>query len=178
MSAVAFAASDCSVYRRYQASTPENVRQTESMLAEAGFQKIVVDPSNPDSLASQLTPYELRSYPASGGQVIWYYDPDQCSCVFEGSQDAFDRYQTLVRQQSDLAQYAAQSEDQEIVSLNAINGTMFPPPIFWIGGSSEGGRRAGRGGGHGGGHGAGGHGGHGGGSGGHGGGGHGGGHGH
>jgi hypothetical protein len=141
------------------------------MLVDAGFQKIVIDPSDTDSLASHLTPYELRSYPASGGQVIWYYDPDQCTCVFEGSQDACDRYQMLVRQQSDLAQYAAQSEDQEIVSLNAMNGTMFPPPIFWIGGSSERGRRGGRGGGHGGGHGAGGHGGHGGG-------GHGGGHGH
>jgi hypothetical protein len=178
MSAVAFAASGCSFYRRYQASKAANVRQTESMLADAGFQKIVVDPSDPDGLASHLTPYELRSYPASGGQVIWYYDPDQCSCVFEGGQDAGDRYQMLVRQQSDLAQYAAESQDQEIASLNAMNGTMFPPPIFWIGGSSEGGRRAGRGGGHGGGHGAGGHGGHGGGSGGHGGGGHGGGHGH
>ena len=54
MSAVAFAASDCSVYRRYQASTPENVRQTESMLADAGFHKIVVDPSDPDSLPPNL----------------------------------------------------------------------------------------------------------------------------
>jgi hypothetical protein len=115
------------------------------MLVDAGFQKIVIDPSDTDSLASHLTPYELRSYPASGGQVIWYYDPDQCTCVFEGSQDACDRYQMLVRQQSDLAQYAAQSEDQEIVSLNAMNGTMFPPPIFWIGGSSERGRRGGPG---------------------------------
>jgi len=171
MSAVAFAASGCSLYRRYQASKPANVRQTESMLADAGFQKIVVDPWDPDGLASHLTPYELRSYPASGGQVIWYYDPDQCSCVFEGGQDAGGRYQMLVRQQSELAQYAAESQDQEIASLNAMNGTMFPPPIFWIRGSSEGGRSGGRGGEHSGGHG----GGHGGGSRG---GGHGGGHGH
>src|SRR3981081_380814 len=83
-------ASGCSVYRRYEASRPETIRQTESMLSDAGFHTIKIDTSDQAGLAANLPPYELRSYPASSGSVFWYYDPKICSCVYEGHQADFD----------------------------------------------------------------------------------------
>jgi hypothetical protein len=190
---VALIASGCAAYRRYQASRPETIRQTESMLSDAGFHSIQIDTSDQAGLADNLPPYELRSYPASSGSVFWYYDPKTCSCVYEGHQAEYDSYLMMARQQRDTADYAAESQEQEVASLNALNGAMFPPPVFFFGGfegirgvlpSGGGGGRGGSGGGGhgaGGGRGGGGHGGggFGGGGGGHGGGGggHGGGHG-
>src|SRR5258708_28424967 len=76
----ALIASGCSAYRRYEASRPETIRQTESMLSDAGFHTIQIDTSDQAGLAANLPPYELRSYPASSGSVFWYYDPKTCSC--------------------------------------------------------------------------------------------------
>ena len=67
----------------------------------------------------------LRSYAAQSGTVYWYYDPDICECVYEGHQGDFDRYQMAQRQETDTAQYAAQSSDQQVASLNAL----MPLPI-------------------------------------------------
>ena len=131
---LALTLSDCAIYRHYEASKPETVRKTEAMLSDAGFTTIKVDTDEKGGLVEDLPPDEIRSYKAASGAVYWYYDPDICQCVYEGHQGDYDRYQMAQRQESDTAQYAAQSDDQQVASLNALNGGFFPPPIFWIGG--------------------------------------------
>jgi hypothetical protein len=179
---LALIVSGCSLYRRYEASKPETVRKTEAALSDAGFMTIKVETDDQGGLVEDLPPDEIRKYSAQSGAVYWYYDPDICVCVYEGHQGDYDRYQMAQRQESDTAQYAAQSDDEQVASLNALNGAFFPPPIFWIGGIAPvprfggGGFGGGHGGHFGGGHGGGGHGGGGHVGGGHGGGGHGGGH--
>ena len=151
----------CAVYRSYEASKPETVRKTEAMLSDAGFTTIKVDSDEKGGLVEDLPAYEIRSYKAQSGAVYWYYDPKICSCVYEGHQGDYDRYQMAQRQESDTAQYAAQSDDSQVASLNALNGAFFPPPIIWIGGIAPGPHFGGGGGGgfhgghggHGGGHG-------------------------
>lgn len=169
---LALIVSGCSVYRRYEASKPENVRKTEAMLTDAGFKTIKLDSDDKVGLVEDLPDYQLYTYRTQAGPVYWYYDPDICECVYEGHEPEYDRYQLALQHQNDVAQYAAESQDQEIAQLNALNGGLFPPPLFWIGGAAP---VLFTGGGHGGGHFGGGHGG--GGHGGFGGGGHGGGHG-
>jgi len=148
----ALIASGCAAYRHYEASRPETIRKTEAMLSDAGFIAIKIDTSDKVGLVQDLPPYEIRNYKAQSGAVYWYYDPDVCSCVYEGHQNEFDRYQMAVRQQNDTEQYAAESEDQEVASLNALNGMFFPPPLIWVGGFAPGPHI---GGGHGGSHGGG-----------------------
>ena len=131
---LALTLSDCALYRDYEASKPETVRKTEAMLSDAGFTTIKVDTDEKGGLVEDLPPYEIRSYKAESGAVYWYYDPDICLCVYEGHQGEYDRYQMAQRQESDTAQYAAQSDDEQVASLNALNGGFFPPPIIWIGG--------------------------------------------
>jgi hypothetical protein len=126
--------SGCSLYRGYENSTPEAIRQTESMLSDAGFRAIKIDTSEQVGLVEDLAPYDVRKYSASSGPVFWYYDPKVCSCVFEGHQGEYDRYQVALRHQNDTTEYAAESEQEEVASLNALNGVYFPPPIFLVGG--------------------------------------------
>jgi hypothetical protein len=130
----ALVASGCSLYRDYENSKPEAIRQMESMLSDAGFRTIKIDSDDQVGLVEDLPRYELRRYTASSGTVFWYYDPKVCSCVFEGHQGEYDRYQVALRHQNDTAEYAAESEQEEVASLNALNGVYFPPPIFLIGG--------------------------------------------
>ena len=108
------------------------------MLSDAGFTTIKVDTSDKVGLVEDLPPHDIRSYAAQSGMVYWYYDPDICACVYEGHQNEFDRYQIAMTQQNDTAQYAEESADEEVASLNALNGTFFPPPIIWIGGFAPG----------------------------------------
>jgi hypothetical protein len=153
--------SGCAATRRYEAWRLEEVNQTETMLSDAGFKTVKIDTSEQVGLAQNLAPHELSSYAAQSGTVYWYYDPDICSCVYEGHQNEFDRYTMLLRQQRDTARYVAESEDDEVASLYSMNPTCFPPPIFWVGrdaaahGRGHGGDHGGM---HGDGHGGGGHG--------------------
>jgi hypothetical protein len=126
--------SGCSLYRSYEASRPETVRKTEAMLYDAGFTTIKLDTSDKVGLVEELPPHEIRSYAAQSGTVYWYYDPSICECVYEGHQSDFDRYQMALTHENDAAQYVAQSDDDQVASLNALNGAFFPPPIIWIGG--------------------------------------------
>jgi hypothetical protein len=126
--------SGCWAYQHYEASQPETVKQTESMLSDAGFTTIRIDTSEQVGLATNLPSYELRGYPVSSGAVYWYYDPKMCVCVFEGHQKEYESYQMIVRQNRDTTEYAAESQEEEVASLNALNGSMFPPPIFMFGG--------------------------------------------
>jgi len=157
--ALAMLAPGCAVYRRYEDSKPENVRKTEAMLSDAGFTTIKLDTDDKVGLVEDLPAHELYSYKTQSGPVYWYYDPDVCHCVYEGHKPEYDRYQLALQHEGDAAQYAAQSEDQEIAQLNALNGGFFPPPLFWIGGVVPIAHYGGGGGGHWGGHGGFGHGG-------------------
>lgn len=153
----ALTASSCWAYHRYENSKPEAIRQTESMLSDAGFHTIQIDTSDQAGLAANLPAYEIRTYAASSGAVFWYYDPKICTCVYEGHQGDYDRYQMALRQESDTAAYAAESEQEEVASLNALNGTYFPPAIFvggfvgphFVGGGGRGGFHGSHGHGHG-----------------------------
>jgi hypothetical protein len=71
------------------------------MLSDAGFKTIKIDTSEQVGLAKNLPPHEIRSYDAQSGTFYRYYDPDICSCVYDGHQDEFDRYKMLVKQQND-----------------------------------------------------------------------------
>lgn len=164
---LALTLSGCALYRDYEASKPETVRKTEAQLSDAGFTTIKVDTDEKGGLVEDLPPHEIRSYKAESGAVYWYYDPKICLCVYEGHQSEYDRYQMAQRQESDTEQYAAQSNDEQVASLNALNAGFFPPPIIWIGGIAPvphfgggggGGFHGGHGGIGGGGHGGGGHG--------------------
>ncbi len=165
---ILFAAAGCSLYQQYEASRPAAVSLTESALAEAGFERMEARYPDQLEMVQGLPTYSMHSYPTPNGNVYWYYDPGNCGCVFEGNAQAFQKYQWELTQENDTAAYVADSEDDDVVALNALNESMFPPSIYLLGlgpiaggiGIHHGGGGGGWGGHHGfGGHGFGGHGG-------------------
>ncbi|MHB8384616.1 MAG: hypothetical protein ACYDC3_20030 [Candidatus Binataceae bacterium] len=131
--AIVFAAAGCSLYQHYKASRPAAVAETESALAEAGFGRMEADYPDQLQMVEGLPSYSMHSYPTPNGNVYWYYDPGTCGCVFEGNAEAFRKYQWELTQQNDIASYVADSEDDDVASLNALNESMFPPSLYLLG---------------------------------------------
>jgi hypothetical protein len=72
-----------------------NVRQTEQMLEQAGFQKRVAD--TPARLAHlrQLAPFQLVVHEKEGKTHFVFADPDGCQCIYIGTPWAYQRYKQL-----------------------------------------------------------------------------------
>src|SRR5215472_15239636 len=110
-------------------------RGTEAMLQEAGFTRIDVEEPS-DELKS--TPYfKLNQHQTDSGLRFWYYDPDYCGCLYDGDQNAADRYAMELQQQKDLAAYEGDYETEESAAqqawmASAYNGGI-PSPYFWGG---------------------------------------------
>jgi hypothetical protein len=130
---IAIALPACSLYQQYEARKPDNIRTKETFLADAGFKKIAIDPAHREQ-TDGLPTYELRYYDAAMGRVYWYYDPTVCGCIYVGDDQSYDGYVLAARQQQDISEYVAESEDADAASLYAFNGSMFPPPLFLFGG--------------------------------------------
>ncbi len=130
---IVFAAAGCSLYQHYEASRPAAVTLTESALAEAGFERMEAHYPDQLQMVQGLPTYAMHSYPTPNGNVYWYYDPGNCGCVFEGNAEAFQKYQWELTQENDTAAYVADSEDNDVVALNALNESMFPPSIYLLG---------------------------------------------
>ncbi|MFZ0658082.1 MAG: hypothetical protein WAM05_05155 [Candidatus Binataceae bacterium] len=159
---IVFAAAGCSLYQHYKDSRPAAVAETESALAEAGFERMEAKYPDQLQMVSGLPTYSMHSYPTPNGNVYWYYDPGNCGCVFEGNAEALQKYQWALTQGNDTTAYVADSRDDDVVALNALNESMFPPSLYLLGlGPVAGGigihGHAGGGGGFGGHHGFGGH---------------------
>lgn len=126
----------CSTFRHAEASRPSEVAQTEAFLKQAGFGQLEVETPEQLETARSLPTYELRHYPAQDGDVYWYYDPGECQCVMVGDEKAYEQYQGLTQQKNDIAEYEAQSQQEEAASLNLLSPTFFPTPIFFVAGGA------------------------------------------
>jgi hypothetical protein len=74
-------------------------RDTEQLLAEAGFQAKPVE--TPEKLADLKTmpPRKLVSQSKDGNFVYTYADPDYCQCVYVGGPKEYSAYQRLAREE-------------------------------------------------------------------------------
>ena len=99
------------------------VRTTESLLSEAGFQTRT--PSTPAQLAmyNQMTPYKLERNTVKGSALYTYADK-QKGLVYVGGDNAYQRYRQLALQQSTAqneieAAYSNQlSQEQNAFGIN------------------------------------------------------------
>ena len=112
----------------------ESVRETEAMLEDAGFIKVPVDVPSED--LEHLPTYTLNNYQSISGQVFWYYDPDYCQCLYEGTAAENERYEIALQHENDLAEYeeseTEESASQQALMASAFNGAV-PTPFFWGG---------------------------------------------
>jgi hypothetical protein len=123
--------SGCAAFKRDHAPSAAKVDATEALLSRAGFRNLAAD--QPDELASVrgLPAFEIHGYQGPSGAVFWYYDPNECRCVWMGDAKAFERYQWLTQQQQDIAQYSAETSRDEVTSLSALSPQWFPPAVYF-----------------------------------------------
>jgi len=100
------------------------------MLTESGFQADELNSPDQIEVAKNLPTHEMHYYDTGNGPVFWYYDPDECGCVYVGGTGDYDRYEDAQKQQRDISEYAAETQDEQVASLYVLNPVMFPPPLF------------------------------------------------
>lgn len=106
------------------------VAQTEAMLTEAGFQPVQLTSPDQVEVAKTLPAHEMHYYDTGNGPVFWYYDPEECGCVYVGGTGDYDRFEDAQKQEHDISEYAAETQDEQVASLYVVNPMMFPPPLF------------------------------------------------
>ena len=75
------------------------VGTTESLLAQAGFQKIPADTPKRVQHLQTVAPHRLIKRTSDGKTYYVYADPSHCNCMFIGSESAYATYKSLARQQ-------------------------------------------------------------------------------
>jgi hypothetical protein len=114
----------------------DRARDTEQMLAAAGFRQVLLDAPEKTAQLARFTPLRLHHYRGKDGKIrFWFGDPDYCRCAYIGNQAAFDKYQDLRIEAQNTRDRAAAAEEndaaaQEMQSLQA-EPMMYPfGPVF------------------------------------------------
>src|SRR2546425_8735973 len=91
-----------------------DTRATERMLGAAGFQLKPAD--TPEKLAhlQTLTPGKIFRGEQNGEPYYFYADRDGCKCLFAGTQQQYQKYRELVRQQT-------MADEAKLVTEDASN---------------------------------------------------------
>jgi hypothetical protein len=74
---------------------PYEVRETERMLAAAGFHMRPADTHDPQENLRWMPPHWIVSETKGGNVVYMYADPDNCHCVYVGGDKEYSEYQRL-----------------------------------------------------------------------------------
>jgi hypothetical protein len=80
----------CATIRRSE------VRNTEQLLAAAGFRMRPADTMKEQEHLKTMLPYHLSSHAEDGDVVYIYPDPENCRCLYVGGPEEYSTYQRLV----------------------------------------------------------------------------------
>jgi hypothetical protein len=90
----------CVTIQRYQ------IRDTERMLAAAGFRMLPVDAPERQGAPRSAPTHQVVSRISDGTVQYRYVDPDECRCLYVGGREEYSRYERL-RAQREAIQRAA-----------------------------------------------------------------------
>ncbi len=88
-------------------------RNTEDLLAAAGFRQLPADnPQRIDALAA-LKPRTLTSVVRNGTNYFVYPDPTNCNCLYVGSEANYDEYKRLALEKQIADEQVMAAEDAQ-----------------------------------------------------------------
>jgi hypothetical protein len=92
-------------------------RATEQMLSAAGFQRTA--PDTPEELARlrSLTPRKILRRERDGDARYVYADLDTCRCIYTGTEQQYQEYRRLVRQQTGADEATLVNEEASDIRL-------------------------------------------------------------
>ena len=96
----------------------QEARDTEDMLAAAGFQ--VKYAQTPEQIANlkELTQRKLVAHPEDGGARYVYADAAGCKCVYAGDEKAYQAYEKMVVKERVAEQQEMAAEMNEDAAMN------------------------------------------------------------
>jgi hypothetical protein len=93
------------------------VRNTETLLAQAGFKKVPADTPRRAEHLETMRAHRLIKRTSDGKTYYVYGDPQYCKCLYVGSESAYATYRTLVRSQEEAM---ALQEEREAESVEGV----------------------------------------------------------
>jgi uncharacterized protein YceK len=106
--AVSAGLTGCAAIQRSQA------RDTEQLLAAAGFRMQLADTAQQQQQLAAMPAYRLVNHPKGDGVEYTYADPTNCKCAYVGGSKEYAEYQRLMTEQQ-IAQERLWAEE------NAMN---------------------------------------------------------
>jgi hypothetical protein len=90
-----------------------DTRPTEQMLAAAGFQMKAAD--TPETLAhlQTLPPRKVLLRPRNGEPYYVYADPELCKCLYEGTEQQYQKYRELRLKQAIAKEKLRAAEERD-----------------------------------------------------------------
>src|SRR5262245_63124412 len=98
--APALLSAGCGVIQGYVA------RDTERMLATAGFTMRPVDTPERQEALRSIPPHQIVSRTTDGNVVYMYADPDNCHCLYVGGPNEYSEYQRLILERETIKREA------------------------------------------------------------------------
>ena len=98
-------------------------RDTEQLLAAAGFTMRPADTAEQQQHLAAMAPYRLVSHTSDGGVQYTYADPRSCKCVYVGGSKEYSECQRLTTERQ-IAQERIWAEE------NAMNWGLWSP-WYW-----------------------------------------------
>lgn len=95
----------------------------------AGFNMVPAESPPKVAILKSLPPLKLKYYISKQGHpVYWFADPYQCNCLYQGDEEAYQRYQNLRLQQRmvEQEQQAAELNQDAAMQMNMFNPFFFP----------------------------------------------------
>ena len=71
----------------------------EPLLSQAGFTVVQADTPARIEKLNNIAPAKLSYFPVKGKSVYWFADPYVCKCVFRGTEQNYQMYQSLTTEQ-------------------------------------------------------------------------------
>jgi len=102
-------------------------RGTEGMLADAGFQMRAADTPEAVAQLQALPPRALLSRSQDGESQYAYADPTGCKCVYVGTEEQYQRFLSLQREEATAAQQRRDAETRD--AFYGLWRGVWPPPL-------------------------------------------------
>jgi len=105
----------------------EDTRATERMLAAAGFQMRPADTAEKLAHLHMLTPGKIVRRERSGEPSYVYADRNVCTCLYTGTEQQYQEYRKLARQQTMADEAAVVAEESSDPRSSGLWG-LWPLP--------------------------------------------------
>ena len=89
----------------------DSTRATERLLTEAGFQMKAADTPEKTAHLQELKPGKIIRREQNGQASYFYADRNLCNCLYTGTEQQYQEYRRLARQQNVADEDASIAED-------------------------------------------------------------------